>query len=112
MEHRCDRRFAIDLPVTLYFRSSSPVLARIRNLSRGGAFFIEAHTHVFSHYTMLYMDFGEGCGARRDAAIVPALVIHRGAQGVGVMFTQELSDTIYRYAIKYVLSRSPLLTAA
>ena len=110
MEHRCDRRLVIDVPVTLYFRSNSSVLAWIRNLSRGGAY-IEADTHLFSLPTMLYLDFGDGCGCRREATIVPALVIHRGARGAGVMFTQELSDTIYRYAMEYEPSQSSPPTA-
>ena len=111
MEHRCDRRLTIDLPVTLHCRSNSSVPARIRNLSRGGAF-IEADTRVFSLPTMLYLDFGDECGCRREAAIVPALVIHRGARGAGVMFTQDLSDTIYAHAMAYEPSQSPLPTAA
>lgn len=110
LEHRCDRRVAIGLPVTLYSRMNPPVLAQVRNLGRGGAL-IAADAGLFPRYTMLYLDL-RGPHRSGQEAIIPALVIHNGERGLGVMFTDELPDIIFDYAIGREPSQSPIPAAA
>ncbi len=110
-ERRYDKRTSTELPVILHSRNNPPVLAQMCNLSRGGAFII-ADGRLFPRTTMLYLDFGDRCKYQREEAIVQALVIRGEAQGVGVMFKQELPDMVYREIVGHNFSQSPPPTAA
>lgn len=85
MEHRLARRVPLNIPVRLRFQDGTAGFGVARNISRGGIYVktaapwrsgcVDVRMTVFTH-----------SGER--TALMPGLIVHGGAEGIGLMFRQ------------------------
>lgn len=80
MEHRFSRRMCRNTEVVLFSRGSAVARGVCRDLSVDGMF-VETDVGLFHHHACLEVQLPENGGMR-----LPALVVHRGAEGIGLSF--------------------------
>ncbi len=89
MEHRLSQRRAVALPVTVEYNGAQVGKAQVKNICFDGAF-IEIPSPLRFHVDgVLTLSLSEGCVAPRPPIRVPAVVVHRRSDGVGVAFLRD-----------------------
>lgn len=85
MEHRLARRVPLNIPVRLRFQDGTAGFGVARNISRGGIFVKTAapwRTGCVDVRMTVFTPSGE------RTALMPGLIVHGGAEGIGLMFRQ------------------------
>ncbi|MEE9492638.1 MAG: PilZ domain-containing protein [Gammaproteobacteria bacterium] len=82
MEHRCSRRKPAGFKVVFY-QDERPVQSGIaQNMSMGGLF-VDVNTQYWRRYEAFDIELSNMHG---ETLRMPAVIMHRGDQGVGMMF--------------------------
>lgn len=84
MEHRMGHRVPIHIPVRLHFRDGAFGQGIAVNINRGGVFVRCAPQTRLTGCVDLRMRVPTGSSER--IVLIPALVVHRGNDGIGLMF--------------------------
>jgi hypothetical protein len=85
MEHRLDRRVPLNTPVRLRFQDGTVGFGVALNISRGGIF-VKTAAPWRSGCVDVRMTVSTPTGER--TALMPGLIVHAGAEGIGLMFRQ------------------------
>ncbi|MGE5153751.1 MAG: PilZ domain-containing protein [Bdellovibrio bacteriovorus] len=85
MEHRLDRRVPLKVPVRLRFQDGTAGFGMALNISRGGIY-VKTAAPWRSGCIDVRMTVSTASGER--TALLPGLIVHGGAEGIGLMFRQ------------------------
>lgn len=83
MEHRLDRRVALNTPVRLRFQDGTVGFGVALNISRGGIY-IKTAAPWRSGCVDVRMTVSTAKGER--TALLPGLIVHGSGEGIGLMF--------------------------
>lgn len=83
MEHRLDRRVALNVPVRLRFQDGTIGFGVALNISRGGIF-VKTAAPWRSGCVDVRMTVSTASGER--TALLPGLIVHASGEGIGLMF--------------------------
>lgn len=84
MEHRWHRRFPLSIPVTLHFSDGACARGEAVNISRGGIFVATLTCPSRAGCVDVRLALPD-CEDRVSIRL-PAIVVHRGERGLGLMF--------------------------
>lgn len=99
MEHRLSERRPITLDVLIFHQGLPIGRGRTRNIGREGMF-IETKKKDFPEGTVLDMELDIDTDKGEQRIRLPALVIHRNREGMGLMFLTlvlEIQDTLQAF---------------
>lgn len=85
MEHRLDRRVPLSIPVRLRFQDGTAGFGMALNISRGGIY-VKTAAPWRNGCVDVRMTVSTPSGER--TALMPGLIVHGGAAGIGLMFRQ------------------------
>lgn len=106
MNHRCCQRRAVNIVASMHARNALKKSVRITNISRGGAYVETRSARRVPIDSMIELDVKLSNKHHTERASVQAMVIHRTADGFGVMFVDEYSQFIQKLCDS-MLSESP-----
>lgn len=101
LNHRAYDRQPISEPVTLHSRGVPLGFGRVKNLSPEGML-IKVSPKVLRDNDFFSLEFFSKPGRRADHCLIPVIVVHRCADGVGVLF--DNSDQRVTRTIETLLS--------
>lgn len=96
MEHRLSERRPMTLDVLIFHQGLPMGRGRTRNIGREGMF-IETEITDFPEGTTLDVEVDVDTGQGEQRVRLPALVIHRNDEGIGLMFltfVPEIQDIL------------------
>lgn len=85
MEHRLDRRVPLNIPVRLRFQDGTAGFGVALNISRGGIY-VKTSAPWRAGCVDVRLTVSTSSGER--TALMPGLIVHGGAEGIGLMFRQ------------------------
>lgn len=106
VEHRCAPRQAADLEVMLRTRSRGLQRCRVRDVAAGGMF-VEYEGALPALCTVVEVVLSQAAGTVTRVQSWRAMVVHRQASGIGLMF-----DRVRRDEVAELLGSLPMSRAA
>ena len=95
MEHRWCERQPTKLAAAIYHQGYSGVAGMIRNVSTDGLF-VSSSTMVVTMGAVLEVTFSLTIDGMKQRICLPAMVVHRYNQGVGLMLLRPLSEELHQ----------------
>ena len=99
MEHRLDRRLPLKIPVRLRFQDGTVGFGVAMNISHGGIY-VKTAAPWRNGCVDVRMTVSTPSGER--TALLPGLIVHGGAEGIGLMFRQldQRSEAVVSWLVR------------